>query len=89
MCGLRRRIETDLRVLVPEDYLVRVRVPPMPSLAAMYGAALMPRRFLATKLVSREDWEKPGAGTAATTREEFRSWSSRIVQKEKGHWLTI
>lgn len=89
ICGMRRRIETDLRVLVPEDYLVRVRVPPMPSLAAMYGAALMPRRFLATKLVSREDWEKPGAGTAATTREEFRSWSSRIVQKEKGHWLAI
>ncbi|CAO1628941.1 unnamed protein product [Parajaminaea phylloscopi] len=89
MPGLQRRLQLDLQSLAPEEFLVRVRTIPSPSLAAVHGALHAPAKFVAGKLVSRTEWDRPtqvvGAGPTGTQigRQRFGSWSSPIFATKK------
>jgi actin-related protein 6 len=61
--GIKERLETELRPLVPDDYILNVTVLEEPEKAAWKGGALLagsPAEFRA-RAVSRAEWQQHGA----------------------------
>lgn len=74
--GLRRRLELDVKSLADEDYCVRVRTCPEPSMAAINGALHLPQRVFQAHFVRRDEWQKAGNAATALARGRFGCWGA-------------